>query len=67
MTIQFSVIGMRCEKCVDKIEKFVGEIDGVDLIDVNLETKSLKVEFNAPATSESIKGAVLDAGFEIAE
>lgn len=67
MTIQLSVVGMRCEKCVDKIEKFVGEIDGVDLIDVNLEAKSLRVEFNAPATSETIKEAVLDAGFEITE
>lgn len=65
MTIQLSIGGMRCEKCVDKIEKFVGEIDGIDLIDVDLQSQILKVNFSHPATLESIKEAILDAGFEI--
>lgn len=67
MTATLSVSGMRCGKCVDKIEKFIGEIEGVSLIDVNLEKSQVKVEFNAPATQELISEAILDAGFEIDE
>ncbi len=54
MTTTLSVSGMRCGKCVDKIEKFIGEIEGVSLIDVNLEKSQVKIEFNAPATQELI-------------
>ena len=67
MTTTLSVSGMRCGKCVDKIEKFIGEIEGVSLIDVNLEKSQVKIEFNAPATQELISEAILDAGFGIDE
>ncbi|MCH5314194.1 MAG: copper ion binding protein [Helicobacter sp.] len=65
MMIELSVGGMHCGKCVDKVEKFVGEIEGVSLVDVNLEKAQVKVEFNAPATQEMIAEAILDAGFEV--
>lgn len=65
MTIQLSVSGMHCGKCVDKIEKCVGEIDGVSLIDVDLQKAQVKVDFSAPATQELIVEAILDAGFEV--
>ncbi|MCX2716178.1 copper ion binding protein [Helicobacter sp. MIT 21-1697] len=67
MTTTLSVSGMRCGKCVDKIEKFIGEIEGISLIDVNLEKSQVRVEFNAPATQELISEAILEAGFEIDE
>ncbi|TLD97327.1 hypothetical protein LS71_000795 [Helicobacter jaachi] len=65
MYITLSVGGMNCGKCVDKIEKFVGEIEGVSLIDVDLKNAQVKVEFNPPATQELITEAILDAGFEV--
>lgn len=65
MRVELSVSGMRCNKCVDKIEKFVGEIDGISLIDVNLQDSKVIVEFESPATQELITEAILDAGFEV--
>lgn len=65
MTITLSVNGMHCAKCVDKIEKYVGEIDGVNLINVNLQKAEVSIEFNPPATPEKITEAILDAGFDI--
>ena len=56
---------MRCGKCVDKIEKFVGEIEGISLVDVNLQDSKVIVEFESPATQELITEAILDAGFEV--
>ena len=65
MNLKLQVAGMRCEKCVDKIEKFVGEIEGVSLIEVDLAQKCVCVEFEAPASQESIEEAILDSGFDI--
>lgn len=65
MQIALSVEGMKCGKCVDKIEKFVGEIEGVQMIEVNLEHKNVKVEFENPANETAIREAILDAGFEV--
>ncbi|AFI03954.1 copper-binding metallochaperone CopP [Helicobacter cetorum] len=63
----FKVPSITCEHCVDKIEKFVGEIEGVSLIDVSIEEKSVSVEFDAPATENAIKEALLDAGQEVVD
>lgn len=65
MRVELNVGGMRCGKCVDKIEKFVGEIEGISLIDVNLQDSKVIVEFESPATQELIIEAILDAGFEV--
>ncbi|WP_104743448.1 copper ion binding protein [Helicobacter cinaedi] len=65
MRVELNVGGMRCGKCVDKIEKFVGEIEGISLVDVNLQDSKVIVEFETPATQELITEAILDAGFEV--
>ncbi|BAM33315.1 copper ion binding protein [Helicobacter cinaedi] len=65
MRLELNVSGMRCGKCVDKIEKFVGEIEGISLVDVNLQDSKVIVEFESPATQELITEAILDTGFEV--
>ncbi|MFB1299730.1 copper-binding metallochaperone CopP [Helicobacter pylori] len=65
MKVTFQVPSITCSHCVDKIEKFVGEIEGVSFIDANVEKKSVVVEFDAPATQDLIKEALLDAGQEV--
>ncbi|WP_163565353.1 copper-binding metallochaperone CopP [Helicobacter suis] len=63
--IKLKVIGMTCQHCVDKIEKFVGELEGVNKIDVSLEKQQVVVAFENPANLEAIKEAILDAGYEL--
>ncbi|CBG39485.1 copper-binding metallochaperone CopP [Helicobacter mustelae] len=63
----FLVDGMRCNHCVDKIEKFVGEIDGVELVDVDLQNQKVKVVFEPAALETQIKDAILDSGYEVRE
>ena len=65
MQVTLTVEGMHCQKCVDKVEKFVGEIDGVSLINVDLAKKSVSVEFESPADKEQITEAILESGFEV--
>ncbi|NHA48151.1 copper-binding metallochaperone CopP [Helicobacter pylori] len=65
MKATFQVPSITCNHCVDKIERFVGEIEGVSFIDASVEKKSVVVEFDAPATQDLIKEALLDAGQEV--
>ncbi len=65
MKVIFQVPSITCNHCVDKIEKFVGEIEGVSFIDASVEKKNVVVEFDAPATQDLIKEALLDAGQEV--
>ncbi len=60
------VKGMTCEHCIQKIKKFVGEVDGVSQVDVDLSAQKVFVDFNPPAHLEQLKEAIYDAGFEIA-
>ncbi|WP_163533104.1 copper-binding metallochaperone CopP [Helicobacter suis] len=63
--ISLKVTGMTCQHCVDKIEKFVGELEGVNKIDVSLEKQQVVVAFENPANLEAIKEAILDAGYKL--
>ncbi|MCE3038264.1 heavy-metal-associated domain-containing protein [Helicobacter anatolicus] len=63
----FHVVGMKCNHCIDKIEKFVGEIDGVELVDVDLKNAQVKVVFEPSSLENNIKEAILDSGFDIKE
>lgn len=60
------VEGMHCNHCVSKVEKFVNEVEGVKSVKVDLGQKTVTVDFQAPATLEQIKDAILDCGYEIA-
>ncbi|PAF46924.1 hypothetical protein BKH46_05630 [Helicobacter sp. 12S02634-8] len=65
MQKEFKVQGITCVHCVDKIEKFVGEIDGVGHIDVDVDKKLVAVTFQAPADEKGIIAAIEDAGYEV--
>ena len=65
MRVELNVLGMKCERCVDKIEKFVGEIDGVLSIDVRLADQKVIIECEDFVNKEDIKEAILDSGFEV--
>ena len=55
--------GMKCTHCVDKIRRFVGEVEGVKSLNLSLENKTLEVAFEPPATIEAIIEAIEDSGF----
>lgn len=65
MKEMLNVDGMNCNHCIDKITRFVGEIEGVKNIQVSLESKSVEVEFESPANLEMIREAIEDAGFSV--
>ena len=63
-TVEVEVHGMTCAFCVYSLERKFREMDFIEKVQVSLKTKIVRLETdeNLP-TIESIRKAVLDAGF----
>jgi copper ion binding protein len=64
MTIQYRVSGMTCSHCVASVREEVGEIAGVDRIDVDLASGRLTVHGEG-VSSDAVRAAVAEAGYEV--
>ncbi len=65
--VTLTVKGMSCGHCVKSIEGSVGELNGVQHVEVNLNEAKVTVEFDQNKVSlESIKEAIDDQGYEVA-
>ncbi len=51
----FTVPNISCDHCVMTIKNEVGELEGVELVEGDPEDKTIKVSFDAPATTETIR------------
>lgn len=61
----FSVKGMTCASCVNRVEKKIAKIEGVDTVSVNLASNQAQVEVDEQLVStEQITDAVEQAGYE---
>ena len=60
------VEGMKCEKCVKHVNEALEELNGVEVLDVNLETKSAKVDLtNSNVNDEDIKAIIDEYGYKV--
>jgi P-type Cu+ transporter len=64
----FAVRGMHCAACVDKVERALRSVPGVEAASVNLATERANVEWDpARADAQTLAKAVAAAGYELAE
>ena len=64
--IEIKVEGMHCEGCSKRLTKVLSNIDGVENVDVSLENKLAKIDYNENITKiEELEEAIIDAGFEV--
>lgn len=61
-TRTFEVPDIHCGHCKSAIEGEVGQVDGVDRVDVDVDTRRVTVE--GKATDDAIRAAILEAGYE---
>lgn len=54
---------MSCSACSARVERAVGRLQGVQLVQVNLLTATMRVQYDACQTPESIIQAVVSAGY----
>lgn len=62
------VSGMSCEHCVKAVKGAVGELKGVDRVDVDLKGGKVTVTFDAQeVTLTSIQDAIEDQDYDVAK
>ncbi|MBC8285330.1 MAG: heavy-metal-associated domain-containing protein [Nitrospinae bacterium] len=62
------VEGMTCQHCVQTITDALKHISGVHLVEVNLDNKEVKMEFDEEKTNlEEISSKIVGVGFELAK
>ena len=65
--IEMKVSGMHCAACSSRIEKVVGNLEGIDTCSVNLATEQATVLFDASITGlQEITDAIGKMGFSAA-
>ena len=65
MTSTYEIAGMTCEHCVRAVTEEVGEIAGVTVQSVDLESGVLTISSQQPPAREDVRAAVEEAGYEL--
>ncbi|WP_221568346.1 copper chaperone CopZ [Alkalihalobacillus sp. TS-13] len=61
-----NVQGMSCGHCIQSIEGSVGELTGVTAVNVNLDSGTVRVEFNPNEVPlDKIKETIDDQGYDV--
>lgn len=61
---QFRVPAISCQHCVNAITKEVQAVKGVNLVQINLDDKSVRVEHDGSVQVAMLIGAINEAGFD---
>ena len=64
-TVSYSVPAIHCEHCTHTIEMEVGELQGVQVVKADLDTKQVQVTFDAPASEEKIKALLAEIEYPV--
>ena len=59
----FSVPSISCGHCVNAIKTELNELEGVSAVQGDIEGKSVEVEWEAPATEDSIKSKLSEINY----
>ena len=62
----FSIPSISCGHCVNAIKAELNEIDGVSAVQGDIEGKRVEVEWDAPATEDSIKNKLTEINYPAA-
>ena len=64
-TVSYSVPAIHCEHCTHTIEMEVGELQGVQVVKADLDTKKVQITFDAPASEENIKALLAEIEYPV--
>ena len=65
-TRSYTVTGMTCSHCVASVSEEVGDIPGVEEVEVSLNTGALTVVSAEPVDDSAVRAAVEAAGYRVA-
>ena len=61
-----TVMGMSCGGCASSVREEIGEIPGVNAVDVELNSGTVIIESDGSVETVAIKNAVEEAGYQLA-
>ncbi len=64
-TSTWHVSGMTCGHCVSSVTEEISELDGVESVDVVLETGAVTVTSATPLERDAVQAAVTEAGYAL--
>jgi copper chaperone len=65
-TITYTIPNISCGHCVHTIKSEVTELEGVQSVDANMDTKQATITFEPPATEEKIKALLAEINYPAA-
>ncbi len=65
-TVTYSVPAINCTHCTHTIETELGELQGVQSVKADLNTKKVSVTFAPPADEEQIKALLAEIEYPVA-
>lgn len=64
-TVKFQVPSINCNHCVHTIQTELSEMDGVKSVSADAATKEVVVQFDAPATPESLEKLLAEINYPV--
>jgi len=64
-TITYTVPAIHCDHCAASIKEEVGEVEGVESVDVEVGSKVVTIE-GEQLSDEALRAAIQEAGYEAA-
>jgi copper chaperone len=65
-TTTVTVMGMSCGGCASSVREEIGDIPGVNAVDVDLSSGTVIIKSEDPIGPVDIKNAVEEAGYQLA-
>ena len=65
-TTTITVTGMTCEHCAASVREELGEVPGVNSVDVDVASGAVTIDSVAPVDAGAIRTAVEEAGYQVA-
>lgn len=63
--MEIKVSGMKCEHCKKAVKKALLAMEGVDSVEVDLDTGITSISASKDIPMDKIKRAIRDAGYEV--
>ena len=64
-TVTYNVPAIHCSHCTHTIEMEVGELQGVQNVKADLDTKTVQITFDTPASEEKIKALLAEIEYPV--
>ena len=65
-TVTYTVPNISCHHCVHTIQSEVSDLEGISSVLADLDTKTVKISFEPPASEDSIKSLLAEINYPVA-